>query len=66
MSDEVRKKYAGKIKEFEAVDGIDEKHVRQAVEGSDHVYDIMGRRVENAHILPSGIYVVNGQKKVVR
>ena len=60
------KKYAGRIKEFEAVDGIDEKHVRQAVEGSDHVYDIMGRRVENAHILPSGIYVVNGQKKVVR
>ncbi len=60
------KKYAGRIEEFDVVDGMGERMEKRDMEGSNHVYDIMGRRVVDAHMLPSGVYVVNGQKVVIR
>lgn len=41
------------------------KNLEANSKGSDHVYDINGVRIASIDNAPSGIYIVNGQKKVI-
>ncbi len=64
------KKYAGNIVEFDAEehnDGILET-IGKTVAGNGPVYDIQGRKIISDYkkALPSGVYVVNGRKVMVR